>query len=231
MPRKKNVINDSYYEPFPTALRTIMQDNGTTQQELSSVLGVSRQAIGYYCDGTSSPDFENLIKIANYFNVSTDYLLGISKDRKRAPAAADELGLSEKTIEGLKSLNGLSKSILDRIFEHEVSRFCFDSTLFNIEHARHDIRKIMEYGSAAEKEEEAIGFARFQLKKLYTEYPTRVIDGATCVDFDMYYACSNFEELLKEYIGYDDFNRYMQKLLFVRQESAGETISEREEVD
>lgn len=226
MPRKKKIINDAYNEPFPTALRTLMQDNSTTQQELSSFLGISRQAIGYYCDGTSSPDFVNLVKIANYFNVSADYLLGISKDRQRTPAAADELGLSEKAIEGLKSLNGLSKSILDRIFEREVGRCYFDSTLFNIEFARHDIQKIMEYGIFTEKEDEAIAFARFQLKKQYTEYPTRIIDGRMCVEFDIFSACTDFEKLLKDYIRYDDFEKYMLELYHARLKQEDENTEE-----
>lgn len=93
-----------------------MQLNGTTQQELSSVLGISRQAIGYYRDGTSSPDFEKLVKIANYFNVSTDYLLGASPYMNRKKVAFDELGFSEITTDRIMSLSTESIDIINRFF-------------------------------------------------------------------------------------------------------------------
>ena len=95
MPRKRNEQkeqNENYSKAFPTVMRYLMQT--TTQAELAGYLSKTRQSITYYCDGSSSPDWETLVKIADYFDVTTDYLLGRTADPKRSPSAMDELGLS-----------------------------------------------------------------------------------------------------------------------------------------
>lgn len=47
-----------------------------TQKELSKLLDVSPSTIGMYEQNRRQPDSETLKKLANFFNVSTDYLLG-----------------------------------------------------------------------------------------------------------------------------------------------------------
>jgi transcriptional regulator with XRE-family HTH domain len=49
--------------------------------ELAASLGTKKQTISRYENNQREPEFANLIKIAQFFNVSTDYLLGM-KDRK-----------------------------------------------------------------------------------------------------------------------------------------------------
>lgn len=57
-------------------LRTLRKDRGLTQSELGKALGVSPSTIGMYEQGRREPDKDALLAIANFFNVSTDYLLG-----------------------------------------------------------------------------------------------------------------------------------------------------------
>lgn len=78
MPRKRERKTDGYYDIFPERLRKIMEERGTTQQELADHLGKSRQAIGYYTDGSSTPDWKTLAGLARYFGISADWLLGLS---------------------------------------------------------------------------------------------------------------------------------------------------------
>ena len=47
-----------------------------SQYELANRLGFSRGKLANYEQGTREPDFETLKMLANFFNVSTDYLLG-----------------------------------------------------------------------------------------------------------------------------------------------------------
>lgn len=47
-----------------------------TQSKLSSLLGVSRSAVSMWEIGGSEPDTENIAKMAELFDVSTDYILG-----------------------------------------------------------------------------------------------------------------------------------------------------------
>lgn len=106
MPRKRNEQkeqNKNYSKAFPTVMRQLMQT--TTQAELAGYLSKTRQSITYYCDGSSSPDWETLVKIADYFDVSTDYLLGRTSDPKRNPSVMDELGLSGDAIIHLRGCN------------------------------------------------------------------------------------------------------------------------------
>lgn len=109
MPRKRKEQPDNFFKAFPTAMRKLMLQKDITQNELAEYLHKTRQAVSYYCDGSSSPDWETLVKISDYFNVSTDYLLGRTADPNPTPAAVDDLGLSPKAVEWLHSINRASK--------------------------------------------------------------------------------------------------------------------------
>jgi transcriptional regulator with XRE-family HTH domain len=98
MPRKKKLETDNYYKAFPVAMRKLMNQRNITQNELAVHLGKTRQSISYYCDGSSSPDWETIAKIADYFCVSTDYLLGLTDDPNPIPSAVDALGLSPEAV-------------------------------------------------------------------------------------------------------------------------------------
>lgn len=50
------------------------------QSEIAEVLGVSFQAYSNWENGNREPDFGTLIKLADYFSVSVDYLLGHDVD-------------------------------------------------------------------------------------------------------------------------------------------------------
>jgi transcriptional regulator with XRE-family HTH domain len=57
-------------------IKELRKKKGITQKELASYLGVSDRAVGYYESGQRTPPPDILQKIADFFNVSTDYLLG-----------------------------------------------------------------------------------------------------------------------------------------------------------
>lgn len=57
-------------------LHMLRQQNKKTQADMASLLGITRQAYGYYEKGDREPDTESLSKLADYFEVSVDYLLG-----------------------------------------------------------------------------------------------------------------------------------------------------------
>lgn len=76
MPRKKKEQGDAFGKVFPSRLRDLMRSEDATQQSLGEKIGKTRQMVGYYMDGSSSPDWETLRDIARYFNVSVDWLLG-----------------------------------------------------------------------------------------------------------------------------------------------------------
>lgn len=64
-------------------LRELRQEKNLTQADLSKILKISASAIGMYEQGRREPDNDTLSKIADFFDVSIDYLLGQSAYRAR----------------------------------------------------------------------------------------------------------------------------------------------------
>lgn len=64
-------------------LRNIRKERGKTQKQIAKLLGVSQQSYSAYENGVSQPPRDALIKLAEYYQVSTDYLL----DRTSLPAS------------------------------------------------------------------------------------------------------------------------------------------------
>ncbi|WP_097025436.1 helix-turn-helix domain-containing protein [Clostridium peptidivorans] len=66
---------------FGDRLRELREEKQLTQEELGKLLNISRQAVsGYEAEG-NEPNLQNLVKLADIFNVSLDYLLGRTKER------------------------------------------------------------------------------------------------------------------------------------------------------
>lgn len=61
---------------FPERLKKLRKEKDIYQKELADKLNLGRTTIGGYEQGSRSPDKETLNKIADFFDVSTDYLLG-----------------------------------------------------------------------------------------------------------------------------------------------------------
>ena len=68
-------------EIFAQRLKTLRKEDRRTSKELSEYLGISQRAYLYYESATNYPDVPGLIKLADFFNVSTDYLLGRTDER------------------------------------------------------------------------------------------------------------------------------------------------------
>lgn len=62
---------------FSKRLREVRKNSGMTQSDFSEAFQFSAGTIAMWETGKRQPDFETLIRIARYFNVSTDYLLGL----------------------------------------------------------------------------------------------------------------------------------------------------------
>lgn len=67
---------------FSQRLKHLREDKGLIQRELAEKLNVSRATITQYENNNRFPDQEMLKKIASFFNVSIDYLLGMTDIRK-----------------------------------------------------------------------------------------------------------------------------------------------------
>ena len=86
-------------------LKELRIENGLKQKDVAEYLCVTQQAVAYYENSVSKPDPETLVKLADYFHVSVDYLLGREDDFGNVAINAD---LSEEEKEILRTYRNLS---------------------------------------------------------------------------------------------------------------------------
>lgn len=102
---------------FGTRLKELREERGVSQRELAKTIGISKGAVYYYESGRT-PDIVTLEKIADYFSVSTDYLLGRGNARTQEPklkSVCDKVGLSDKSALTLQQLKKEKSSRLRTI--------------------------------------------------------------------------------------------------------------------
>ena len=89
-------------------LREIRENSEKTQTEVAKYLGVTRQAYNNYELGNRQLNPDMLDKLADYFNVTTDYLLGREESPKIIGKDEKEIEkIIENTIENLSNTDGL----------------------------------------------------------------------------------------------------------------------------
>ena len=117
MARKEKPTFITEQDPFPKRLKKLLTESNTTQAVLAKYVGCTRQAISLYATGQSIPDIGILQKIAEYFKVSSDYLLGMSDYKTSSTESiGNAIGLCEKAIVNIKKLQTLSGGELEAIY-------------------------------------------------------------------------------------------------------------------
>lgn len=112
-------MNANTKEIFPQRLIEQREIKGVSRQTAADELEISRASLEYYEKGLRVPDVVVLAKLADYYNVSADYLLGRSDVRSVDPSqkihvACEVTGLSEKAVNNLVEINskGLKVNLL-----------------------------------------------------------------------------------------------------------------------
>lgn len=99
-----NEINEN--EAFQARLVELYNKDPKPLHMLEEEFGAARQTVSKWLNGTRLPNAASLVKIARYYNVSVDYLLGLSNTKSpdvNARVAAEYTGLSERAVEWLHS--------------------------------------------------------------------------------------------------------------------------------
>ena len=68
---------DNYYP----RIRDLREDNDKTQQEIADYLGTSQTMYARYERGANELPIRHLIALSKYYNVTSDYLLGLSSNK------------------------------------------------------------------------------------------------------------------------------------------------------
>ncbi len=128
--RKKKEIDGIFAERLSGLLQAVKSEKGIIQEDVAKATGITRQSLGKWANGENVPDILDLKKLAEYFGVSADYLLGLTDNSTtdmELQAVCNYTGLSDNTIYLLNLLNQVRKlnisdyqpsiiNILDSIF-------------------------------------------------------------------------------------------------------------------
>src|ERR1700688_4016693 len=98
-------------------LRELREERGWTQRELDSRLGILQSKLSKYESGTHQPSLRTLVRMANLFGVSTDYLL--TGTGTPVPPLRDDRLLDRFRRLGAsgEEMQSIVLSILDALFE------------------------------------------------------------------------------------------------------------------
>lgn len=99
---------------FSSTLKALREEKHITQEELASYLGITRSAVAGYETKGKQPDFERLILIAEFFNVTIDYLIR-GNECSSVSVATGITNENELTLlNSYRSLSKESKNALDK---------------------------------------------------------------------------------------------------------------------
>lgn len=88
-------------------IKKLRMARGLNQVEFAKILGVSKQCVSNWENDNVMPSIEMLLKIADFFGVSTDYLLGRSDKRviEVANLTEEQIAHIAYLVDNLKKLN------------------------------------------------------------------------------------------------------------------------------
>ena len=92
-------------------IKNLRTKKGASQQDVADYLNVKRPTYTRYESGTNEPDLETVVKLADYFEVSVDYLLDRDTPEESAPNNVD---LSAKEEAMLQMFRAASPDFQDR---------------------------------------------------------------------------------------------------------------------
>ncbi|AMA74192.1 MULTISPECIES: helix-turn-helix domain-containing protein [Aneurinibacillus] len=93
-------------------LKKLRQQKNLTQEEIAKHLNISRGTYAHYEINKRQPDFATLQKFADFFNVSTDYLLGRIDDPVSPPYILRDPSIDISSYEGYEELSPQEQEIV-----------------------------------------------------------------------------------------------------------------------
>mgnify|MGYP002540538357 CR=1 FL=1 len=101
-------------------LRKLREEKGVTQKQLADIISISQQSINKYENHNIEPDIDTLIKMADYFETSVDYIVGHSKIRRKIEIVNSyDLNAEEaKLVEDYRKLSNKQRFSIALILEN-----------------------------------------------------------------------------------------------------------------
>lgn len=100
-------------------LKELRKEKGISLKELGSIIGVAESTMSLYENGKRQPDYETLLKLAEYFGVTVDYLLRGENESERLPEELVILNRNAKKMspENRKKLLEMAKVMFKEDFD------------------------------------------------------------------------------------------------------------------
>lgn len=181
--RTSTATTKIFADRLDTLIAEKKQESGLNHKEIAAALGIGDGTLSEWCSDNKTASIDALPKIAEYFNVSADWLIGLSDVRTRNESIQgihESIGLSAKSIIKLQR----DKRIKDNAYVSFLNSLVEDNS-FHVLAAL-----VSAYSSAVESNNLRIDMAPFSsdldettintsvfLKTIITEYFFRIIDS------------------------------------------------------
>lgn len=105
---------------FQTILKQLRESHNLSQAKFAKELGVVQSTVGMWENGKNKPEYDTLIKIANYFSVSVDYLIGSNISNQSAPKkeGRQDAPLDDMDIEMLNRFSSLPEVVKQHVLQY-----------------------------------------------------------------------------------------------------------------
>lgn len=89
---------------FAKRLKELREEKGLNQKECAEKLNISRGSISFYENGERLPDIETIYNMAKFFNVSADYLIGLT-----------DISTADTNVQAVCKYTGVSQNVIDML--------------------------------------------------------------------------------------------------------------------
>ena len=91
-------------------IRDLRKQRNITMKQLGNIVGLAESTISQYETGKRQPDYETLLKLGEYFEVSVGYLLGAEQNKKPTPDNED--GLNEEKRKFIEKVSQMDDDVI-----------------------------------------------------------------------------------------------------------------------
>ena len=114
---KEKLVNIALVERLTMLFNEARENKNLTLEQIEKDVGVSKGALSKYANGIHVPNSEIVRKISNYFNVSADYLLGSSDNRRPDIVRFDEIPVGYLNVVRIAIEKGITEDPLLSVLE------------------------------------------------------------------------------------------------------------------
>lgn len=72
-------------------LKKLRKEKQLTQEQLGKILNISTSTVSMYENGTREPDLQTLIRLSEFYGVTTDFILGLTDNPYPASMTAEDI--------------------------------------------------------------------------------------------------------------------------------------------